>query len=489
MADDLTLFSRFALTLGASEPALKLLISLLIGYPLLLLHRYTLYRKSPTLQHLFFVACGLSLGIFNNGSDVIHSIICVVVGWLTLVIASGTMASVIFANVFQMGYLLTGYYVTSTTSYDIKWTMPHCVLTLRLIALTWDMYDAAKDKSELSKDQAETALLERPSLLEVAAQTYFPASFLVGPQFPMRRYLDFVHGRLFSSHLPDSLSAGFRRCGLGLFFIAVFQLSSIWLKEEFLVSDDFDNLSFVSKCLYVGLWGKITLYKYNSCWLLAEGVCIISGLAYNGREADSGPERWDACKNIRLTHNEMATKFAHIIESFNVNTNVWIAKYVYKRMKFLNNRNLSTLSALLFLAVWHGFHTGYYACFTLEFLVTYFERSVETLLKRYPKFVALMDSPLVKPLRLVVMKLYVIVLFGYCLAPFVLLQSYRWWRFFKSTYFMGHLFFGGWFVYGHLVRMALDAVYGAPQRPAKPASAEAKAPVTSQPEAASKKTE
>jgi len=28
-----------------------------------------------------------------------------------------------------------------TESYTIKWTTPHCVLTLRLIGLVWDVYD------------------------------------------------------------------------------------------------------------------------------------------------------------------------------------------------------------------------------------------------------------------------------------------------------------------------------------------------------------
>lgn len=32
-------------------------------------------------------------------------------------------------------YLLTGYYYTATDEYDIKWTMPHCVLTLKLIGM------------------------------------------------------------------------------------------------------------------------------------------------------------------------------------------------------------------------------------------------------------------------------------------------------------------------------------------------------------------
>lgn len=38
-----------------------------------------------------------------------------------------------------------GYYMTGTDTYDIKWSMPHCVLTLRLIALTYDVYDGRKD--------------------------------------------------------------------------------------------------------------------------------------------------------------------------------------------------------------------------------------------------------------------------------------------------------------------------------------------------------
>ena len=40
--------------------------------------------------------------------------------------------------------------------YDISWTMPQCVLCLRLIGLTWDVYDGARARREpdsLSPDQ------------------------------------------------------------------------------------------------------------------------------------------------------------------------------------------------------------------------------------------------------------------------------------------------------------------------------------------------
>lgn len=47
-----------------------------------------------------------------------------------------------------------GYYYTGTDTYDIKWSMPHCVLTLRLIGLTIDVYDGQKPvvSSELFAD-------------------------------------------------------------------------------------------------------------------------------------------------------------------------------------------------------------------------------------------------------------------------------------------------------------------------------------------------
>lgn len=114
----------------------------------------------------------------------------------------------------------TGYYTTSTQDYDIKWTMPQCVLTLRLIGLAFNLWDGQKREvrnaiffiillsrslrgititmlqEELSDSQKRFALKERPSLLEIAAYAYFPGAFLIGPQFSMRRYLDYINGQL-----------------------------------------------------------------------------------------------------------------------------------------------------------------------------------------------------------------------------------------------------------------------------------------------------
>ena len=63
--------------------------------------------------------------------------------------------------------------------------------------------------------------------------------------------------------------------------------------------------------------------------------------------------------------------------------------YVYKRLKFMNNRYVSQLSALVFLAVWHGWHSGYYLTFFNEFIVINFEKDFSAIWARSSKFVVL----------------------------------------------------------------------------------------------------
>lgn len=98
-------------------------------------------------------------------------------------------------------------------------------------------------------------------------------------------------------------------------------------------------------------------------------------MSQNGEKED-GTVKWDGVENIKLAVFENTLEFNDYIVAFNVNTNHWVAQYIYKRLKFLNNRHVSQFAALFFLAVWHGFHDGYYVCFFFEFMVILMERDV-----------------------------------------------------------------------------------------------------------------
>jgi len=434
---------RLSDTIGAPEPAIRLLVSVLLGYPVALFNSFYLRKKPTHYQHIFFTLTGIGIGFFNFGWDISHSLGCVIVQYLLLKILSGTQMCVAVSFIFHMSYLLIGYYQTGTETYDIKWSMPHCVLTLRLIGLSFDYYDGKKKVETLTPNQKKMALTTAPSLLEMCGHVYFPGGFLVGPQFSMRRYLDFttLQYEKECGDLSLSIRPGFIRFLMGLFYLVLYHIANCFISDDLITSDVYYNQSFLVRIFMVGIWGKVSLYRYISCWLFTEGVCIMSGLTYNGKD-EKGNLLWNGCANVKLRVFENATRFGHLINSFNINTNSWVAEYIYKRLKFLGNRSLSQALTLLFLAIWHGFHIGYYVCFFMELIIMTFEKDVETLVAKNELLRKVHSNPKLVALRWIIGKVYVFIFMGYCLAPFCFFTDF--WQIYQSLYYMGFVFFTGW---------------------------------------------
>lgn len=241
-------------------------------------YRKYVYNKEPTIQHLFFTLSGLSLGLWNYGLDIFHCVFTILCTYCCLFFLPGTFVSVVATFVFNLGYLLMGYYYTSTNDYDIIWTMPQCILCLRLIAVAFDLYDGRQDPEKLSAENKKVALKEIPTLTEMFGQCFFPSAFLVGPQFSMKRYQDFVSGKFNNNNCPpDSASAAARRFGFGLLYLVVFQILGLYVSDSYMESEEFGNEWMWKKMILMGVWGRFQLYKYISCWLLTEGACILFG--------------------------------------------------------------------------------------------------------------------------------------------------------------------------------------------------------------------
>lgn len=450
---------NIAQAIHASEAAIRLLASIFLGFPIAILHRYTLYGKQPVRQHLYFAIWGLLICYWNFGYNTVHSLITFFATYLVIKTIGGTSLSVIIAFLINMGYLLCGYYTTSTADYDIKWTMPQCVSCLRLIGLTFNLWDAQKSEDKLSAAQKEVALKKQPSLLEMAAFVYFPGSFLIGPQFSMKRYLDYVDGRLIDKNatkdsivLPDCIVPSITRLVIGFIYVALFQLGTMYVTDQYIMGPEFLEQSFIKRLLLIGFWGHVNLYKYISCWLLTEGVCMAFGLTYNGKD-EQGKPLWNGCENVKLITLETATRFGCYIEGFNMNTNKWCAEYVFKRLRFLNSKLLSQFLTLLFLAVWHGFHSGYYVCFFLEFIVMYAERDACKMLSESERLQALAKKyPQVHILSWIVTRVYTFIFMGYCLTCFILLTYPRYNHVYGSIYYCGHVIYLSYPVFSMLLK-------------------------------------
>ncbi|XP_043646797.1 lysophospholipid acyltransferase 5 [Drosophila teissieri] len=422
------LMDGIASGVGVPVEALRLLLTILAGYPVAAFYqKFIAIIANKTVHHMFFAGCGAGLCYFNYGRDTYHSLIAILTTYfLVLLVRKKTQIFLAINFVFHMSYLLLGYFYTSSNEYDILWTMPHCILVLRMIGYGFDITDGLKEESELSKDQKETALKEPPSLLELLAFSYFPSGFLVGPQFPFSRYKAFVDGQ-FRQH-EGNVEAGIRRFGAGAFYLIVCQVGLRYLPDSYFLTPEFAQVSFVKRIYFLGFWAKFSLYKYISCWLLTEGALICIGLTYKGEDKNGQPD-WSGCSNVKLKLLETGNTMEHYVQSFNVNTNQWVGQYIYKRLKFLNNRTISYGAALGFLAVWHGYHSGYYMTFLMEYMVVSTEKQIT---RFYTKVVLpqwghiLNHSDIYKLLYFFTLKSYNIVYMGWCLTAFVFLKYERW---------------------------------------------------------------
>ncbi|XP_063291324.1 lysophospholipid acyltransferase 5 isoform X2 [Pelobates fuscus] len=437
-----SLLHGVAEALGASEAALRLILSIFIGYPLALFQRYFLFKKEPSHNHLFNTLTGLCIAYFNFGSQMYHSVLCVVLHFLMLRLMGRTITAVLTSFCFQMTYLLCGYYYTATDNYDIKWTMPHCVLTLKLIGLAFDYYDGGKDKSSLTPEQQRHIVPRAPTLLEVCGFSYYYGGFLVGPQFSMCSYLKLVNGELtdVEGQRPNSIRPAMERLCLGLCTLTIYTVFGPYLPDSYFLSEEYANQPFWYRCVYMTIWGKVMLYKYVTCWLVTEGVCILCGLGYNGKD-EQGRHHWNACANMKVWLFETTPLFTGTIASFNINTNDWVARYVFKRLRFLGNKAISQGSALFFLAIWHGLHSGYLVCFALEFLIVIVERKAMDLVRDSPLLTSICSNPVLYPFLYIAQQIFHWLFMGYPLVPFCLFTWDKWLKVYTSVYFIGHVTF------------------------------------------------
>lgn len=491
---------------------MRLVVSVLTGYPLAITYSLCSARWSVPQREVFLLLSGIFLCVWNFGFCVVHMFVGIFVTLFVAYLFSRSKLSVLFAFVFNMTYLLVGTCIYNHGTYDINWTTPYCILCLRLIGLTWDLYDASIPESLRSEQQNRSALSEFPSVLDVLSFCFVPTAFISGPQFPMRHYKSFLDGSLrpYTFLLHRTFAQRFVynvkvqrtviRFTMGLLSIVFLSQLLPRFSAEFMLTAQFlQRWSFFSRFLYLTVFSQLTMLRYIAVWLIGEGACVLLGLGCTGyvhvRRLDSAAdsntpcpsargrdplvirnksalarcdsavpwtdvrreiEQWTnydsskldireaehtACASISLGNLLLATNTDHVVAGFNINTNKWMLEYVYKRLKFLGNRQLSQFITLTFLAIWHGLASGYFVNFLLEFVTIAVERDFLRITKRSKYAEFLYHTRIGYVLTSVVGKLHVLFMLATPLTAFYLLHFHLWFPVLKSTYFVGFIYF------------------------------------------------
>ncbi|VDN01859.1 unnamed protein product [Thelazia callipaeda] len=429
--------SALSAAVHTKEDGLLLLLSIFAGYPLAAIYRSAIYNKPTFVQHIYFVVAGLALYILSYGIAVFHSIISILLAYCIVTYFPGQKISVVLAHVAFLGHLLIGYNYSETDGYDINWTTPFCVMTLRFIGLVMDVYDGHKPADKLKSYQMQTAIKKTPNLLEIAAFGYFFSGTFVGPLFSLSRFRSFVDGKYLDnkkevrvSGLMPSLGRFIAAC----FYAVIYQWGVLWIPNEYFNSSEFFGLSFQWKVIWIVLWFRITMCRYVFSWLFTEGAAILAGIAYNGEDS-SGEDRWDGVRDVHILEWEFGLDFQSVISSFNCGTNTFAKNHLYRRLCWIGNRSCSHLITLIYLAIWHGYHLGYFVLFLFEFSCVLAQKQFYSLLGNSLKLSSLLEQRYMIPLKFIFGRIVINVSMGVGFLTFGLVKTRNW---IKASAFLKH---------------------------------------------------
>ncbi|KAI9199837.1 MBOAT, membrane-bound O-acyltransferase family-domain-containing protein [Polychytrium aggregatum] len=428
---------------GVAEPTLRLLSSLLSAYPLAILtHSLLLHPSVPRSARLaLIIASSLLVHMFflSFTTAIMHSLSVVLGTWavaklsdrLPKLLPKRVVSTLLVAAIF--GHLMWGYFVTRRAAgdvYVISWTMTQCVLSLRAAGTVLDW------------GESKAAFSSFPVFV---AYCYFYGYSFVGPQVPLADFEAYISLEKFQRHgflkpatagaktkpLPPVAGYALQSLAIGVVFLGIHVGGGKYLSSDTMRQPVFLTWSLASRIVYVMAFVKVLLCKYLGVWALVDGAVALSGLSFGGLDSDHKPI-WDSYRNCNPLTFHLATSLSVIIPNFNMSTNDWCKTYIFKRLRFLGSKDLSSALTLLFLAAWHGPSPGYYLCFGLEFLDIYCERV-------FFKWVAVPQGPVWRVVSNVFGWLWASFALGYATVAF---EALRWdytvtvWN---SLYWSGHI--------------------------------------------------
>ncbi|GAA5976711.1 hypothetical protein JCM5350_006728 [Sporobolomyces pararoseus] len=390
-----------AANLGVSPDQIKVILLLVLSIPLSLVFPFLPSTSRSSAQYFYsllpsiiFLCFTLNLrkGFFELIADCIATWLVVKLGvkqkW------GKTMPWLVFGIV--MGHLAYNHILRQIEGVDgvseIEITGSQMVLTMKLISFAWSVYDGQLPSDKLDKTQQASRIDKVPNLLQFMGYCLFFPSILAGPSYTYRSYDSFTSKRLFlketsTTSIPDNLTskdipAGRKRKAAkrfltALIFLGVYSTYGGQYGMDKLLEGKFvAQRNLLQRIGFMNLAGFVARTKYYAVWCMAETAFIVAGLGYNPQT-----KHYDASRNVRISSIELAPNFKILLDSWNMNTNVWLRECIYKRVAKTGKKPgfKSTQITFITSALWHGFNP----CYLLTFVLGGFAQSLGRLLRNH----------------------------------------------------------------------------------------------------------
>ncbi|KAJ3613070.1 hypothetical protein NHX12_019326, partial [Muraenolepis orangiensis] len=289
------------------------------------------------------------------------------------------------------------------------------------------------------------AVRRMPSLLEFLSYNCNFMSILAGPTCSYNDYTAFIEGTGYHpahQEMANGKENGkcklsepspkndviYKLCTCAVSLGVYLALCKVIPVERSIDPSFVTSAPFYQQVLYLYLAMLALRPKYYFVWTLADAINNAAGFGFNGYKKDGSP-RWDRVSNLKIMDIEFATSFKMFLDSWNIQTALWLKRVCYERCP-IN----PTAATFLLSAIWHGVYPGYYLTFLTGTAMTMAARALRHNLR--PHF---QTSDSRRQVYDVMTWAGTQVAISYTVVPFVLLAVGPSLKFYRSWYYCMHL--------------------------------------------------
>ncbi|RHY34185.1 hypothetical protein DYB32_001077 [Aphanomyces invadans] len=333
---------------------------------------------SPTIKHAVSLGWGVMIAQFVFGSAWVHTLVMALGSYLILLCGSrrhiGTISMVWNLVYLSFSHVYRMYVDYMGVTLDISG--PQMVLCMKLTALAYNLYDGTVDAPRLASKPDSTSLARVfasrkalavssvPSVLEYLSYAFCFPTFLAGPAFEFREFIDVIHG--IKPAGPGRIRAGVTKLAIGLFYVGWTAALGIQYPTTMFFDDAVAALPWYQHIPTLYFVFFLFKCRFYGCWTVAEGATVLCGFGYEG--IVDGAPRWNGVQYMNVWEFEFATCHRDSTRKWNKITQSWLERYIYSRT------NNSLMATYFVSAFWHGFYPGYYMFFMLMPLPTVVNR-------------------------------------------------------------------------------------------------------------------
>uniref|UniRef100_A0A9J8BMM0 Membrane bound O-acyltransferase domain containing 1 n=2 Tax=Cyprinus carpio TaxID=7962 RepID=A0A9J8BMM0_CYPCA len=360
-------------------------------------------RNTPEVRHAVATIIGASFITFCFGWYAIHVFILVLACY-GIMIKSNVNSVHRYTMIASVGYLtvcqVSRVFIFDYGILSTDFSGPLMIITQKITTLAFQVHDGEKSFYFIT----DIFFFSKPSLLEYLSYNINFLSILVGPCSIYKDYIEFIKGQHVQHRLkrvkdsssqqngwdkvpePSPVRAVINKllvcaCCLLWFFIITKAFPITYNVDPQFISE----ASFITRLAYALISVQAARPKFYFAWTLADAIHNAAGYGVSGVN-ERGEVSWDLISNVRIWEIETATSFKSFIDSWNIQTALWLKSVCYDRAPYYRMPLTFVLSA-----IWHGVYPGYYFTFITAIPITLAARSVRRNFREY-----FLSSPLLK---------------------------------------------------------------------------------------------